>query len=365
MLEATTPNAAAAQQSAGSGAAQPADDPGPSGQPGRLLIYSAITGHTPMRDKANDPANRYRTPAEREAARARSIEAEIAEELAKQERLSAPETATVTSPPAPVAGPTQDPGANPLSANPAPELRDLPGSLFETEDVVVPPGQWQNQRELHVQRQSLDVDHDGEPEEIRYTDKRSGQLVRVEQDLDFDGRIDTHISYDAGAPSVRVLDTNGDGRSDTWERYTDGRVDRRHLDQDADGVQDTFYEYDETELVRKTRDADNNGQIDRVEAYRERRRVSSEEDRSRNGVMDTWTTYGVVDGQEVVAKIDRDSRDSGKPDVFETYHTINGETRLVRREEDVNGDGKIDVVSIFEDGKLVQRAISDEALSPL
>ena len=76
-------------------------------------------------------------------------------------------------------------------------------------------------------------------------------------------------------------------------------------------------------------------------------------------------TYTVVEGREVVATIERDSRDRGKPDVFETYETRDGETRLSRREEDVDGDGSIDVISIYEDGKLVQRAISDEALSPL
>ena len=70
-------------------------------------------------------------------------------------------------------------------------------------------------------------------------------------------------------------------------------------------------------------------------------------------------------GEEVVASVKRDSRDSGQPDVFEIYETSNGRTQLARREEDVNGDGSIDVVSTYEDGKLVQRAISDEALSPL
>jgi hypothetical protein len=102
-----------------------------------------------------------------------------------------------------------------------------------------------------------------------------------------------------------------------------------------------------------------------VETFEQKRRVRSEEDRSLNGQVDTWTTYATVGGREVVARIERDSRDSGRPDVIETYETVDGETRLARREEDLNGDGSIDVVSTYEDGKLVQRAISDEALSPL
>ena len=52
-------------------------------------------------------------------------------------------------------------------------------------------------------------------------------------------------------------------------------------------------------------------------------------------------------------------------DVFETYETSDGETRISRKEEDINGDGEIDIISTYENGRLVQRAISDEALSPL
>jgi hypothetical protein len=73
----------------------------------------------------------------------------------------------------------------------------------------------------------------------------------------------------------------------------------------------------------------------------------------------------VVDDREVVTRVARDSKDEGKPDVFETYETTGGVTQLVRREEDLNRDGRVDVVSVYEKGRLVQRAISDEALAPL
>jgi len=63
--------------------------------------------------------------------------------------------------------------------------------------------------------------------------------------------------------------------------------------------------------------------------------------------------------------VERDTQDAGKPDVFESFETNDGETRIVRREEDLNRDGKPDVVSVYEKGRLVQRAISDEALAPL
>jgi hypothetical protein len=360
LLEATTPKAAPAQQEPRDGAAPRDPD---AGRPGRLLIYSAVTGHVPLRDQGRDPGAAYRTPAEQEAARARSLEAEIEEEKARQERLSVSETAS--APTAPAAPGPAGVDANPLTAPPAPSLRDLPERLFDREEVEIPAGEWQNPAPLRVERYSLDVDADGSPEEVRYLDPATHTVIRVEQDLDFDGSLDAWTTYEGGEPVVRVLDANGDGRYDAWERYAGGRMNARTVHRDADGVRDVFYRYEDGELAQKSLDDNNDGTIDKVETYAGRHRSSAEEDRSHNGAMDTWTTYGVVDGREVVTRIERDSQDRGTPDIFETYETRDGETRLARREEDVNGDGSIDVISIYEDGKLVQRAISDEALSPL
>jgi hypothetical protein len=373
VLQSTTPGAAAAHSDAGAGASAAAGTSDPqtsdpaAGRPGRLLIYSAITGHVPLEEKsAQDAANRYRSPAEREAARARAIEAEIQEEIARQEELDVEETGRAAAPPAASGGGSgTDPGAGPLDAPSAPELRQLPDTLFEAEEVTIPPGSWQNRDALHLVRRHLDVDHDGRPEEVRYVDAASGVVIRSEHDLDFDGELDAWVSYENGEPVVRVLDTDGDGEADAWERYAAGRMDARTLDRDGDGVKDSFYRYEGGVLVEKLHDANNDGTVDKLEIFRDGRRVRVEEDRSLNGWMDSWTHYGVVGGREVVTRIERDTRDRGKPDVFETYETTNGETRIARKEEDVNGDGSIDVVSTYENGKLVQRAISDEALSPL
>jgi hypothetical protein len=370
LLEVTTPTAAAAHADPPPSAAQEPSDPGdPSdpARPGRLLIYSAITGHVPLKDQpARDAADRHRSPAEREAARSRAIEAEIEQEIERQETLTAEEDARRSVPPSSEQGsPDLEESANPLSAPRAPELREVPDSLFGSQEVTIPPGRWQNKRELRVLRRSMDVDRDGRPEEIRYVDPGSGVLIRSEHDLDYDGQLDAWTTYESGQPAVRVLDTNGDGESDVWERYAQGRMNARTLDRDADGVKDTFYRYEGGQLAKKLHDSNNDGTIDKVEAYHDRHRVRMEEDRSLNGWMDTWTTYHVVDGREVVASIERDSRDHGKPDVFETYETSEGETRISRKEEDLDGDGTIDIISTYENGKLVQRVISDEALSPL
>jgi hypothetical protein len=360
VLDATAPAAARA----GDPPAAPAQAPPASAadRPGRLLIYSAITGHQPLDDPAaaaNDPG---RTPAEREVARAAAIEAEIADELERQEALAVEEQAGRHAPPAPTP-PADDPSR--LEAPAAPADRDLPEGLFAVETVVIPRGEWQNARELEVVRRTLDADRDGRPEEIRYSDPETGALLRAEQDLDYDGAIDAWKTYADGRLSVRVLDADGDGRSDTWERYEEGRAAQVTVDRDRDGVRDLFLRYRGGELAERLEDANGDGTIDRVVGYERKRRVKSEEDLSFNGSMDTWTRYAVVDDREVVTRVARDSKDEGKADVFESYETSGGVTQLVRREEDLNRDGRVDVVSVYEKGRLVQRAISDEALAPL
>src|SRR5262245_35281349 len=365
LLDATAPTAARSGEGVPATSRTPAPQVAPASsadRPGRLLIYSAITGHVPLDDPAAAVDDPTRSPAEREQARAAALEAEISGELEKQEQIDVEEQAKSLAPPAPTP-PPEDPSR--LDAPAAPVDRELPEGVFTVERVTIPKGEWQNARELEVVRRTLDADRDGRPEEIRYADPKTGALLRAEQDLDFDGAIDAWKTYSDGKLTVRVLDEDGDGRSDAWERYEDGRLAQRTEDQNRDGVRDLFLRYRGGELVERLEDANGDGTIDRVLAYEHKRRVKSEEDLSLNGSMDTWTSYALVDGREVVARVERDSRDEGKADVFETYETSGGETRLVRREEDLNRDGRIDVVSVYERGRLVQRAISDEALAPL
>jgi hypothetical protein len=364
LLDATAPTAARAGEEPVPGR-PPAPQTAPTSaadRPGRLLIYSAITGHVPLDDPAAAVDDPTRSPAEREVARAAALEAEISGELEKQEQLAVEEQGKGLAPPAPEP-PPEDPSR--LEAPPTPADRELPEGLFTLERVTIPPGEWQNPRPLEVVRRTLDADKDGRPEEVRYADARTDAPLRAEQDLDYDGAIDAWKTYAEGRLTVRVLDEDGDGRSDAWERYEDGRVAQLTVDGNRDGVRDLFLRYRAGELVERLEDANGDGTIDRVVSYEHKQRLRSEEDLSLNGSMDTWTSYGLVDGREVVTRVERDSRDEGKADVFETYETSGGETRLVRREEDMNRDGRVDVVSVYEQGRLVQRAISDEALAPL
>ena len=256
--------------------------------------------------------------------------------------------------------------ADPRIAPSAPKDRDIPAALWTETRVTIPKGAWGDNPKLQVIKKTLDADRDGKPEEIRYYDATSGQLLRKEEDRNYDGAIDAWTTYENGVVVARELDENGDGKPDVWEKYANGRMTRREVDRKGDGKADAFYLFEGDSLVEERHDTQHNGTIDLVVYYQNRKRVRSEEDQSHHGHIDTWTYYSVTDGgQEVVARIERDTKGKGKPDTFETFAQQNGKTVIVKREEDTNGDGKIDVTSYFENGKLVRREVADPALVPL
>jgi hypothetical protein len=355
---------------------------------GTLLVYSAITGRVPLARGSSTPS----TPApgsqrdeqereaqmereiDREAQREGVLEREIDEELRRQEELLAAIESEEAALEAERAAQGQMTGdeqslserADPRVAPAAPKDRDLPLTIFEKRKISVPAGAWgDNQHELKVVERSLDADRDGRPEQIRYYDAKSGQMLRKEQDRDYDGRFDTWQSYEQGQLVRRELDTNGDDRSDVWEHYRNDRMAAREIDRDHEGTRDAFYSFEGESLVEERHDADNDGSMDLVVRYRNRLRVSAQEDRDRDGRLDSWMTYQHVDGAELVERFERDTDGSGEADLFETYVAIDGKSVLARREEDKDGNGSIDVTSIYENGKLVRREISDPALIPL
>ena len=251
---------------------------------------------------------------------------------------------------------------DPRRAPRVPEERQLPTAIFDREEETVEAGRWGNRRRLKLVRLSLDADGDGVAELTRWIDPKTDKQIRREEDRNYDGVIDAWSDYEWGVLVARVLDGNDDGNPDSWERYEKERMVSREVDRDDDGVRDAFYRYDGDWLAEEKHDSDNDGRIDLVIRYRDGLRVSAEADSKLDGQPDTWTTYVVVGGREVVARIERDARGEGSVTVVELFDTGTGEAVIARKDEDVNGDGEIDVVSVYESGKLVRREISDPEL---
>ena len=246
---------------------------------------------------------------------------------------------------------------DPRVAPHAPVDRELPVAIFDTSLVRVKRGTWDNERDLKLEKRSLDADQDGRPELVRYVDTESNFVVRQEADLNFDGVTDAWTNYEWGEPVERVLDSNDDGNPDIWERYEGGRAVSRVIDRDDDGVRDAFYRYENGALVEEQHDADNDGRIDLHITLRNRLRVHTEEDHDKDGRIDTWVTYSILDDDEIVSRIERDKRGRGFADTFETFEALDGKATLKLRDEDVDGDREIDVRSIYRNGKLIRREI--------
>lgn len=347
---------AAARRGAAAPTAPAADAPPTNverGTPGKLLIFSSVTGHVPLGDVRQATTG---SPEQRESDRVAELERALEAERTREEQPREAGADVSARPPA-----APDTGSDVLLAPAAPPLPELDPALLVSETTSVPAGSWDNAEDLAVVRRSLDQDGNGRPEEIRYYDVTTNALLRREEDRDLDGNTDTWSRYERGELVVRVLDTNADGRPDEWETYAAGRMTVREVDGDHDGKQDAVYRYRYDSLAELRRDTDGDGAIDHVENFERRLRVQAIDDTNRDERMDTWTSYQVVAGQEVVVRIERDTRGAGKPNVFETYRAAPGPPVLVKREEDLDGDGVIDVTREIEAGG----AVAPEQAAPL
>lgn len=316
------------------------------------LVLTASTGSAPAEEP--DPARATRVESEIEAGWAR-------QRVLRSEREAGEERG---SQPIDIADTELEMRAALRTAPPPPELRDIPPEVFDEARVTIPARQWENLARIRVVQRTLDADRDGQAEEVRYYDRQTGLILRMERDRDYDGELDTWLTWRDGRLVSHTLDTNGDTRADVWEQYDASGLTDRAVDRDYDGVRDAFFVYKDGELVEERHDHDNDGRIDVFTFYVDRIRVETREDRNGDGEFDTRISFQVVDGEEIPRRVERATDGAARPDVIETFEGVEGRAVLVRREEDANGDGSIDIISIYENGKLVRREISDASLLP-
>lgn len=304
-----------------------------------------------------------------EVARGKALESEVEAELRRQEELLRSIDVDKQTEEALNAAAAQEVNllerADTRMAPKAPVDRQLPVAIFDSDEITIAKGQWDNPSELRVTRRQLDADRDGKPEEIRYLDKATGNMLRKEADRDYDGTIDTWQTYAGGAVSSRLIDSNGDGRVDQWESYAGGRMTERSVDRDFDGRKDALYRFSGDSLVEEQHDNDEDGNPNLIVTYRDRHTVKKAEDRSKNGRIDTWVNYSVQGEKELPVRIERDTDDSGKVDIVEEFDISSGEPVIARRTEDKNGDGQPDITSIYKNGKLSKKEITNPDLVDL
>lgn len=176
-------------------------------------------------------------------------------------------------------------------------------------------------------------------------DGETGRLRTLETDANKNGKIDT-VSYMDGARILRIeLDLDEDGRVERWDFYdAAGTLEKVGLSRSNDGVMDAVAFYDPAgELRRMEISTGANGRFDRVELYDHGVLSSSSDDTNGDGRPDKWDSYQAVPTSPpqppgyAVTTTSFDDSGSGRPERRFVYGS-NG--AIARVEIDPDGDGR-------------------------
>jgi hypothetical protein len=108
----------------------------------------------------------------------------------------------------------------------------------------------------------VDTNLDGVKDVVRtYTDK--GDALNEVADTNFDGKMDTWITFTKGRVSKLRIDHNGDGQDDETRFYVGGQLSRAQIDTNYDNKPDVWEIYDDGKLERRGVDLDFDGHVDR------------------------------------------------------------------------------------------------------
>jgi hypothetical protein len=108
----------------------------------------------------------------------------------------------------------------------------------------------------------IDTNLDGAKDIVR-TYNEKGESLHEQADTNYDGRIDTWITFAGGRISKEELDTNFDGNPDVWKYYVGGQLVRIQRDVNGDGRPDRWEFYTAGKLERVGLDLDFDGHVDR------------------------------------------------------------------------------------------------------
>jgi hypothetical protein len=170
-------------------------------------------------------------------------------------------------------------------------------------------GEGEERRKILLCRE-VDTNLDGMKDVVRtYTDK--GEALNELADADYDGQIDTWVTFSRGRIAKWQSDHNRDGRPDEARFYSGGKLARAQRDTNNDGKPDTWEIYDEGRLQRMGVDLDHDGHVDRWDrdeevmralAEQERQEIEREEAERKKQSADQLDAGGVTDARVSVRK---------------------------------------------------------------
>lgn len=122
-------------------------------------------------------------------------------------------------------------------------------------------GEGEDRKKILLCRE-VDTNLDGAKDVMRtYTDK--GEPLNELSDTNFDGRIDTWITFSRGRIAKVQLDKSGRGQPEEVKFYVGGKLARAQRDTNNDGKPDQWEIYDDGRLQRLGVDLDFDGRVDR------------------------------------------------------------------------------------------------------
>jgi hypothetical protein len=127
----------------------------------------------------------------------------------------------------------------------------------------------------------IDTNVDGVKDVVRrYNEK--GESISEEADANYDGHVDTWITFIKGRLSEVKLDTNFDGKADEWKYYVNGKLTRVVRDTNFDGKPDVWEIYRDGHLERMGVDVDGDEHVDRWDHDTEMRRRFEDAERKKD-----------------------------------------------------------------------------------
>ena len=128
------------------------------------------------------------------------------------------------------------------------------------------------------------------------------------------------FSYMDGSKFVRIeIDVDEDGKIDRWEYYSaDQKLEKVGLSRSNDGIVDAWlFQGADGTINRIEVSTRRDGQVNRVEFYESGKRARAEEDTNKDGRADRWETY--VNGS--LATVSFDTAGLGTPNHVIDYRS--------------------------------------------
>jgi hypothetical protein len=137
-----------------------------------------------------------------------------------------------------------------------------PGSVTQNiRRVYALLGEGEERKRVLICRE-VDTNLDGAKDVVRTYNER-GEALNETADTDFDGKVDTWITFSRGKIVKVAVDHTKNGKPDETRVYMAGKLSRVQLDENDDGKIDAWEIYDEGKLQRAGFDLDHDGRVDR------------------------------------------------------------------------------------------------------